>query len=79
MDHRCVVVLVAVVPRAVLELADRATGVVVRDVIVIVIVRLGRVGVLLLERSFPDGALVVHLALLRVGRLIVRESIEQPA
>ena len=57
MDERRVVVIVAVVVRAVLELAERPTGVVVRDVIVIVGVHLRRMRVLLLLGLLADRSL----------------------
>jgi len=53
-----VVVLVAVVVRAVLELAERAARVVVRHVIVVVRVHLGGVMVLLFLGLLADGSLV---------------------
>jgi hypothetical protein len=55
-DERRVVVLVKVVPRAVLELAEYTTGVVVRDVIMVVGVNHRLVGVLaLLVTGDPLG------------------------
>jgi hypothetical protein len=56
-EERSVVVLVAVVMGAVLELAERPIGVVVRHVIVVVRVHLRWMGVLLLLRLIADRRL----------------------
>jgi divalent metal cation (Fe/Co/Zn/Cd) transporter len=59
-DEWSVVVLVAVVGRAMLELAsqDPAAGVVMGHVVVVVGVDLGRVHVLLLAGALPDRRLL---------------------
>jgi hypothetical protein len=57
-DQGRVVVLVAVVMGSMLELAQRSTGVVMGNVIVVVAMGLGRVGVLLLASLTPNGPLL---------------------
>lgn len=67
-DQWPMVVLVAVVTGAVLELAERTARVVMRDVIVIVPVHLGRVGVFLLLSLFSHGVLIGDLVSLLCPR-----------
>jgi hypothetical protein len=64
-DERGVVVLVAVVVSPMLELVENAPGVVMRDVVVIVGVDLGRM------RMFLSLGLFAHRSLLAAGRGVV--------
>ena len=65
MDHRGVIVLMTVVVRSMLELAERPAGMVMRNVIVVVPVHLRGVGMFLLLGLAADGLLLdaglIHL------------------
>lgn len=65
--QRGVIVLVAVIARAVLELVLRATHVVVAHVVVVVGVDLGRVHVLLVFGHIADGTLLRRLGRSHLG------------
>jgi hypothetical protein len=78
-DERSMVVLVRVVVRSMLELATETTGMVVRHVVVIVGVDLGRMRVLLLLGLFPHGRLARRGTSLRGVDAIGHESWFSPA